>query len=87
MMGWETIAAIVLKNVLKEGRLLSAKDVELFELLRDLLMDILSNNPRHCFDDQHVCVYREHACHVLFTKGNEWTKADIENCKYRKKIE
>jgi hypothetical protein len=86
-MGWEIIAATVLQNVLKEGRVLSTKNIELFELLRDLLVDILSGNPRHCFDNAHTCEYRDHACHVSFTKGRRWTSADIENCPYRKKAE
>ena len=84
-MGWETIAALVLQSVLHDGRALSAKDIRLFGQLRDLLVNILSSNPRHCFDDQHTCAYRDHACHILFTKGEQWTVTDIENCKYRNK--
>jgi len=87
MMGWEIVAAHVLQNVLKEGRILSAKDIEVFESIRDLLLSILSSNPRYCFNDTHKCEYREGACHVLFTKGNEWTAEDIANCKYRRIIE
>lgn len=84
MMGWESIAAGVLANVLKEGRPLSSEDIKLFGLIRDLLVGILSKNPRNCFDDKHTCEYRDHACHVVFTKGDKWTIKDIESCKYRK---
>ena len=86
-MGWEILASHVLKNVLKEGRVLSVKDMELFTLLRDLLIGILSSNPRHCFDESHKCEFREGACHILFTKGDKWTAKDLEQCKYRKKVE
>jgi hypothetical protein len=81
------VASHVLKNILKEGRPLSAKDIELFELLRDLLIGILSENPRYCFDSKHECSYRAHACHVLYVKGSEWTEKDILECPYRIKKE
>jgi hypothetical protein len=81
------VASHVLENLLKEGRPLSVKDIQLLGLIRDLLIDILSKNPRYCFDSKHTCTYREHACYVEYVKGSEWTEEDILNCPYRQKIE
>lgn len=86
MTGWEPIAAHILKNILTEGRVLTAKDLAIFENLKNLLTKILDKNPRYCFDSNHTCTYRAHACFVLFMKGDKWNEDDVLQCPYRHNI-
>lgn len=85
-MGWEIIAMHVLQNMLKEGRPLSSDEIALLVNLKDLIVNILTDNPRYCLDTEHKCEYREHACYIKFIKETNWQLSDIHKCPYRKMI-
>ena len=85
-MQWLPAAISLLQMILGKNETLNAVDSSALIEIKSLIENILSNNTRYCFDKKYECTYRNGLCYVGWTKDNDWTLEDIEQCPFRKKI-
>ena len=85
-MGWATLVKLLLPLVLKKSNL-SMSEAALLQRLVSGVNDLFARAKRTCVHKTHECTYRDGACYILSTKGEDWSLEDIKGCPYRKKIE
>lgn len=84
-LGWMTLVKLLLPLITKKKNL-SFAEAELLGTLVGGITGLFERAKRTCVHKTHECTYRDGACYVLSTKGEDWTMGDIESCPYRKLI-